>query len=220
MPGLQSLLSDLPGVLTAASQRGGGSSSGESSNSEWLPKPLPKNTYNITDAIETPRLEMLNSTDNVKVLFGRSKPEGKEGDYVVSDTDEQLMIFIPFQSAVKLHSLQLTSLASSDMEEDDDEVPSRPKTVKLYVNTSQVLGFDEAEGREATQTVELEWDSEGNAVVMTRFVKFQQCAGVTVFFVDVEREGAEKCRVDRVRVVGEKMGEKVDMTKMKQQEEE
>jgi hypothetical protein len=220
--GLEQLLTQLPAVFGAPKGESSGAtaSAGSSSSAEWLAHTPARGFSNITSAIETQRLEVLNSSCSVKTLFAPTKPASKDGDYVVSDTDEQLMVFIPFQSSVKLHSLQITSLASTDMDEDDDEVPSRPKTMKIFGNTAQILGFDEAEEREPTQTVELEWDKDGNAVVNTRFVKFQHCASVTLFFVDVERDGAEKCRVDRIRVVGEKMGEKADMSKLKQQEQE
>jgi C-terminal proteasome-interacting domain of thioredoxin-like. len=84
------------------------------------------------------------------VLFDSSKPsslngKGKSGssaDWVESDTDEQLMLYIPFQSSLKIHSLHVTSLPPSS---DDDDVPMRPKTLRLYTNRSHVLGFEEAE---------------------------------------------------------------------------
>lgn len=215
MNGLRALVDGLPRVIMASLAP----SSNDSPDSDWLAQSPPRTCSNITSAIESPRLELLNSSSSVKTLFAPAKPAGNAGDYVESDTDEQLMVFIPFQSAVKLHSFQITSLASTDEDEEDEEVPSRPKTLKIFANTPQILGFDEGEEREPTQTVELDWDKEGTAVVNTRFVKFQHCSGVTLFFVDVERDGAEKCRIDRIRVVGEKMGEKTDMAKLKQEQE-
>jgi hypothetical protein len=204
-------------------------------DSAWLGSALPKNFTNVTHGIEALGLDILNATGSVRTIFDPSKPsglnngKGKESDskdWVESDTDEQLMLFVPFQSAVKLHSIHITSLpptTDEDEEDDeDDETPSRPETVKLFCNTHQILGFDEADEREATQVVNLkpeDWNEEGTAVITTKFVKFQNCSGLTIFFVDVEREGGNKVRVDRLRMVGEVTVEKIDMTKLKQQEE-
>jgi len=213
-----------------------GDSSSSVVDSAWLGSVLPKNFTNITHGIETLGLDILNATGSVRTIFDASKPsslsngKGKESDskdWVESDTDEQLMLFVPFQSAVKLHSIHITSLPPTvdedeeDDEDEDDEAPFRPGTIKLF-NTHQILGFEEADERQATQVVNLnpeDWNEEGTAVITTKFVKFQNCSGLTIFFVDVEREGGKKVRIDRLRMVGEITVEKVDMTKLKQQEE-
>jgi len=79
------------------------------------------------------------------------------------------------------------------------------------------LGFDEAGDVQATQEVEIkagEWDKKTNtAKVELRFVKFQNVSSLVVFVEKVEGDG-EKCRIDRVRVVGES-GEKRDMGPLK-----
>ncbi|KAF8247590.1 DUF1000-domain-containing protein [Wilcoxina mikolae CBS 423.85] len=233
MSGVSELISKLPDLSkTIESSADGGSSS---SDSYWLGAPITaKNYSNITSNIEIPGLDIMNANTAVggaRILFEGTKPsglsnkgkgKGEANDWVESDTDEQLMLFVPFQAPVKLHSVQITSLPPPvDEDDDDDEAPSRPKTIKLFCNTHQILGFEEAEEREATQTVELgpnEWNKDGTAVIPTKFVKFQNCSAVTIFFLDVEREGGEKVRVDRIRVIGEVMGEKVDMAKLKQEE--
>jgi hypothetical protein len=65
------------------------------------------------------------------------------------------MLFIPFQSTLKIHSIQLTSFASRSADDDDDEVPSRPHKIELYINHPHNLGFDEAEDIPTTQAIEL-----------------------------------------------------------------
>ena len=119
------------------------------------------------------------------------------------------MIFIPFQSTVKIHSLHLTSQNPS---EDDDELPSRPKLVKLFANRPSILGFDEADGIPATQEISLsenDWDNKTNtAKVELRFVKFQNVTSLVVFVVESEGDN-EKVRIDRIRVIGES-GDKRD----------
>jgi hypothetical protein len=233
MSGVTELIEKLPDLSkTIESSADGGASS---SDSYWLGAPITaKNYSNITSSVETSGLDIMNANTAIgsaRILFEGTKPsglsnkgkgKGEVNDWVESDTDEQLMLFVPFQAAVKLHSVQITSLPPPvDEDEDDDEAPSRPKTIKLFCNTHNILGFEEAEEREATQVVELkpeDWNNDGTAVIPTKFVKFQNCSGVTIFFLDVEREGGEKVRVDRIRVIGENMGEKIDMAKLKQEE--
>ncbi len=131
-------------------------------------------------------------------------------DWVESDTDEQLMLYIPFQSSLKIHSIHLTSLPENA--EDDDEAPSRPRTVKLYTNRPRVLGFDEAEDTQPTQEFTLsekDWDPKtGTAKIDLRIVKFQNVSSMVLFVVESEGDN-EKVRIDRIRIIGE-TGEKRD----------
>jgi len=226
MSGVGELITSLPDLIGGFETPAGGAPAGASkaSDSSWLGAPISvKNYLNITQSIELSGLDILNANTSLggaRALFEASKPSGKGADGVESDTDEQLMLYVPFQAPVKLHSIHITSLASAN-EDDDDEAPSRPRIIKLFCNTHQILGFEDAEEREATQMIELkpeDW-KDGTAVVMTKFVKFQSCSAFTMFFVEAERSGAEKIRIDRIRVIGERMAEKMDMNKLKQQEE-
>ncbi|KAL4928859.1 thioredoxin-like protein 1 [Aspergillus undulatus] len=193
---------------------------GESSGSGgvWIGAATPKGYSDITDQYDPKGLELLNRDSEfgvARTLFEPSKPsslsngKGKETgsgakDWVESDTDEQLMLFVPFNSTLKVHSLHITSLPPSDG--DDDEVPMRPKTVHLYTNRAHVLGFDEAEDIKPVQAVTLnseDWDPKtGTAKIDLRFVKFQSVFSLNVFVVDGDGDG-EKTRVDRIRIFGE-----------------
>jgi hypothetical protein len=175
--------------------------------------------------------ELLNADTifgGVTTLFSDEKPsggnrlgKGKEPaalDWIESDTDAQLMLFVPFQSMIKLHSVELLSFAKHE-EDDDDEVPARPRRIELYTNRPHNLGFEEAEDTPAVQTIDLtpaSWQEEqgggATAVIETRFVKFQNVSSLVVFVVDAEHE-AERTRVDRIRLVGE-LGEKKVMGKL------
>jgi hypothetical protein len=207
---------------------------GESSGAGWVGAAGPKNYGDITDQVQAKDLDILNRDSEkgtAKTLFDPSKPsalagdkgkgKGKSGegaDWVESDTDEQLMLYVPFQSTVKIHSLQVTSLppSSADEGQDEDELPMRPKTLRLYINRAHILGFEEAEDIDPVQTVTIEpgdWDSKtGTAKVELRFVKFQKVTSLVVFFVDGDGD-REKIRVDRLRVFGDS-GEKRDMGKL------
>ena len=105
----------------AAEAEGGSSSSGFGSSgrsSGWRAGELPKGYNDVTEQVDIKGLELLNADSKfggVTVLFDESKPTGlqkgkaaagKVKDWVESDTDEQLMLFMPFQATLKVHTLQ------------------------------------------------------------------------------------------------------------------
>lgn len=111
---LQRVVRDLARMTTdeaGPSNSGGGSS--------WRKIEPPKGYSDVTDQIEIKGLELLNSDGEfgtVRTLLETSKPSalnssGKEKadtkDWVESDTDEQLMLFMPFQANLKIHSVQV-----------------------------------------------------------------------------------------------------------------
>lgn len=124
------------------------------------------------------------------------------------------MLYIPFQSTLKIHSLHITSLPPAS---DESEAPARPSRIKIYTNRAQILGFDDAEDIPATQEVTLgkgDWDSKtGTAKVELRFVKFQNVSSLVIFVVENDVEASERTRLDRIRVIGE-TGEKRDPGKL------
>lgn len=137
--------------------------------------------------------------------------EIKEKDWIESDTDEQLMLYIPFQATLKLHTIHLTSIPSPTA---GDEQVTRPASIRLYTNKSNVLSFDEADSIPATQIVDIspaDWDPKTHTAKLDlRFVKFQNCTSIVVFVQSGEDDGAEKVRLDRIRFIGE-TGEKRTM---------
>lgn len=117
---LQTVVQKLSDEVTKIGKGGGeasGSGSGSgSSATNWRGAELPRGYTDITDQIELQRSELLNvdpDTGGVRVLFDKSKPSALSGakgstkDWVESDTDEQLLLFVPFQSMLKLHTLQV-----------------------------------------------------------------------------------------------------------------
>lgn len=199
----------------------------------WVGSTLPRGYSDITDQVDVKGLDLLNSNRNLgnaRTLFdgakpsalgdgkGKAKPNGEESktDWVESDTDEQLMLFIPFQSTLKIHSLHITSLPPSPSEIEEDEMPMRPKTIQIYSNRAQVLGFEEAEDVPATQAITLgaqDWDEKtGTAKIELRFVKFQNVSSMVIFVLDGDGE-SDKVRLDRLRIIGE-TGEKRELGKL------
>ena len=219
---------------------GAGEGSVGSAEPTWQGAQLPRGYSDVTDQVDLRGLDLLNADGDfgeARVLFENGKPrsldvgkgkgkersetDGGKPDWVESDTDDQLMLFIPFNSTLKIHTLQLTSLPLLTSG-DDDELPMRPKTIHLYSNQTYNLGFEEAEGIPPTQTITLkptDWDvKSATAKAELRFVKFQNVTSLVVFVVDGEGSG-EKVRIDRLRIIGE-AGEKREFKKLEKVGEE
>lgn len=114
-----------------------------------------------------------------------------KGGYLESDCDEQLIIRIEFNQAIKLHSLRLQGPAEKG-----------PKTVKVFQNLPQTLDFDSADRNEATQTLDLtEDDIKNGTVIPLRFVKFQNVASITLFIRD-NQTGEEITQLDYLGFIG------------------
>lgn len=88
----------------------------ESTGGAWKGAEIPRGYTDVTDQVEIKGCELLNADDDagpVRVLFEAAKPtalsEGKSEakDWVQSGSDDQLLLFIPFQSTIKLHTLQV-----------------------------------------------------------------------------------------------------------------
>ncbi|KAI0889663.1 DUF1000-domain-containing protein [Annulohypoxylon maeteangense] len=209
------------GIQNANSSAGGSNSGGIS----WKGADLPRGYVDVSDSIDLRGLELLNADEShfpVRNLFEKNRPSAlsketvtsDKKDWVESDTDEQLLLFTPFNSAIKLHTIQITSLPPKD-DEDDDEVPMRPKTLKIFTNRPHNLGFDEAEDIDSTQTIEIgenDWNDKGTASLGLRFVRFQNVTSLVIFVVDGDGDG-EKVRIDRIRFIGEP-GERREMGKL------
>lgn len=115
-------LQDIVRKLAAEADDSGDSSSGFASGSgsgDWRAGALPRGYNDVTDQVDIKGLELLNADSEfgtVRTLVDTSKPsalssgkaaDSKAKDWVVSDTDEQLMLFMPFQSMLKVHSVQV-----------------------------------------------------------------------------------------------------------------
>ncbi|KAK8142238.1 hypothetical protein G3M48_009123 [Beauveria asiatica] len=189
------------------------SGSSSAAASGWRGAELPRGYSDITDQVEIRDCEVLNADDGagtVRTLFDTAKPSGLDKskstassakDWVQSGADDQLLLYIPFQSTVKLHTIQLTSLPSAD---DEGEV-SRPHVIHLFINRPQNMDFAEADDSEPTQVINLgpdDWNEDGTANVSLRFVKFQKTSTVIIYVQQGDGE-AEAVRLDRVKLIGE-----------------
>lgn len=97
---------------------GGDGTNSDSARVSWRSASLAGGMSDVTDQVELKGLELLNADHEfgtVRTLIDEKKPsaldsKGKaseEKDWVQSDTDEQLMLYIPFQAHVKIHTIQV-----------------------------------------------------------------------------------------------------------------
>jgi hypothetical protein len=208
---------------------GGFGEAGSSGGGSWRGAGLPRGYTDVTDQVDVRGLDLLNADSDfggVRTLFESSQPKslnkGKGAateseaskDWVESDVDNQLMLYVPFTSNLKVHTIHITSCISGD--DDDDEAPVRPKTIHIWANRQHNLGFEEAEDIPSTQTIELkesDWDAQtATAKLELRFVKFQNIYSLVLFVADGDGD-SERTRIDRVRFIGE-TGEKREMGKL------
>lgn len=113
---LQQVLKDLAAVATSAGSSSGSASTGSTA---WRAGDLPKGYSDVSDQVDLKGLELLNADmefGTVRVLLDGAKPsaldtkqKGTAGtkDWVESDTDEQLMMYMPFQATLKVHTIQV-----------------------------------------------------------------------------------------------------------------
>jgi len=115
----------------------------------------------------------------------------EKGGYLSSDCDEQLIMSLSFNQAVKVHSLIFKGPEDKG-----------PKTIKVFINQPSSLDFDKAEGYEATQQLDLTPEDlvEGN-VQNLRFVKFQNVQSLTLF-VKNNQSDDDVTQLDYLGIIG------------------
>jgi len=115
---------------------------------------------------------------------------------LTSDCDEQLLIRTAFIQPIKLHSIMFK--AGGDIEQ-------APKTIRLFVNVTNPLDFDDAESAPATQELELDSKLLGTMIPL-RFVKFQNVQNLTIFIKD-NLGGGDVTALSRIQFIGQTMSQ-------------
>ncbi|KAK9503601.1 hypothetical protein O3M35_010129 [Rhynocoris fuscipes] len=113
------------------------------------------------------------------------------GGFLESDCDEQLIISLAFNQAVKVHSIKFKGPADKG-----------PKKVKLFINQPNTLDFDAAASNVAVQELDVSKEdlTEGNPINL-RFVKFQNVQNIQIF-VQENQDGTETTQIDHLQLIG------------------
>jgi len=149
---------------------------------------LPAGHSDVTQNVDKAQGECLNQSTEHKWdnIFK------KDDSFLESDTDEQLLLYIPFNQPIKIHSLCFQA-------PDDGRAP---QTVKLFVNKRD-MDFQSVDSAPATQVIELKADDvKGDKLVPLRFVKFQNVSSITIF-VESNQGGEPTTVIQRLRFIGQ-----------------
>lgn len=162
----------------------GPAAGGESAGGDGCP--VPGHKY-LNGEVNSASSECLNEADDHPLAHCLTE----QGGYLASDCDEQLIISLSFNQAMKVHSLVMKGPEDKG-----------PKTVKIFINQPSTLDFDKAEGNDPTQQIDLTKDDviEGN-VVNLRYVKFQNVQNLTLFIKD-NQSGDEVTQLDFLGIIG------------------
>jgi hypothetical protein len=130
--------------------------------------------------------ECMNEADDQPMANALTNANGS----LASDCDEQLILSVAFNQAVKIYSIKL-------------EAPEQhgPKTVKLFINQPRTLDFDMAESYQSVQDLELQPKDLDGTSVNLRYVKFQNVQNITIFVKD-NQSGDEKTVIDSISFIG------------------
>ncbi len=86
---------------------------------------------------------------------------------------------------------------------DKDAPDHAPASLSIWINTPNILSFDDVSNIPATQVVqEITYDEEGSCLIGLRFVKFQR-VNTLVLFVASNKGGVDETKLTGLRFVGE-----------------
>ena len=158
----------------------------------------------LSACIDFRNVECLNSKPG-KGFENVLKQGYREDDGLVleSDTDEQVLIHIPFQQPVRLSGLLIRSTK---------EPGTAPKRVKLFVNNN-VIGFAEAMESTPVYALDLEEDQlSGEKTIMLPTVKFRNVNCLSIF-VETNVDDKDMTTIQKIIILGQE-GQKFDVAKI------
>jgi len=112
------------------------------------------------------------------------------GGFLQSDCDEQLILALAYNQAVKLHSIKIKAPKDKG-----------PKTVRIFINQPNTLDFDKADSMTSTQDLELTPGQLDGSIIPLKFVKYQNVQSVQ-FFIKDNQDGGEITQIDHLAVIG------------------
>jgi len=145
-----------------------------------------KGMMDLTSFVDKRGSECLNESDDHPYIHCLTPG----GGYLESDCDEQLILALTFNQAMKIHSLKIK--APSD---------KGPKTVRIFQNQPNTLDFDKADSMVSVQDLELTEEQLEGQIIPLKFVKFQNVQNLMFFFKD-NQGGDEVTQIDHLSIIG------------------
>lgn len=141
----------------------------------------------LTDAIQFSSVECHNqdTTNNIASIFPQMAGNYAPGAYLQSDSDEQLLLKIPFKNAVKLGAIEVAAPTGDTR---------RPRRVRIFMNPT-TMSFDTVTRLECALQVDIGPWVEGPVpgqqicLIKTPFAKFQNCSCLAIFVENNEGGG-------------------------------
>ncbi|KXN90451.1 Chitin synthase regulatory factor 3 [Leucoagaricus sp. SymC.cos] len=142
-----------------------------------------------------------------------NKSKNTSDAFLLSDADEQLLVNLHFNQAVRIRSLVLTTKESS--------LSQAPKDIKLVVNRRSI-GFEDVEDATepaVAQIIELsEEQVKAGKPIPLRFVRFQNVNSLTIF-VESNQGEEDESRIDAIDVFGIPVEATKDLSGLRRTEE-
>lgn len=134
---------------------------------------LVRGMVSLNEKLDIKQLEILNATDSSSV---RALLDPKSKSVTKSDSDEQLMIYLPFQESIKAHSIVVRV--------NPESLAHAPSALQIFVNRPNILSFEDVGSVPATQQFtegDISYNGDGEALITLRYVKFQKVNSLVIF---------------------------------------
>jgi len=202
----------LPGQLQQlVAQHAGPAPTSSTSEGSSKGKDELADTISLLEFLDPSQLNCLNEADEhgVKGVIS-NKGKNKAGGWLESDADEQLLLNIYFNQAVRVRALVIQA----------KEIKQGPKNIKLFLN-KPALGFEDvedAEEPEAAQVIEVTEENLEGKPILLRTVRFTRVTSLHVFVASNQGD-EETTRIDAVDILGMPI-ETTNMSNFKKAEED
>ncbi|CAD6190837.1 unnamed protein product [Caenorhabditis auriculariae] len=148
---------------------------------------LVKGQVDLGNLYDKRQMECLNGLDECPLesfLEGNCK--------MISDCDEQLILTLPFNQPVKVHSIYIKGTG-----------PRCPKVVRIFTNMPRALDFDNALGAEPIQIIEFgeKAQSPDGEVIALKYVKFQNVQSIHLF-IENNQGDEEVTELEEIKIFG------------------
>mmetsp|Transcript_82961 Transcript_82961/g.130832 ORF Transcript_82961/g.130832 Transcript_82961/m.130832 type:complete len:204 (+) Transcript_82961:80-691(+) len=153
-----------------------------------------------TDLVDQSRTCALNGcSDFVNILAVlQANPDDKA---LASDVDPQLIMKVFFKEKVNVSNITLRFNKPPSVSEDDSEIYSKPKKIKLFPNAPD-LDFGDIEDQTAAAEKIVENDAAEEAKITCIGSKFQRLESISVFVESAIDEEATRSFINRLSIVG------------------